>query len=94
MGQPNGLFPGQMHIIALMKSGLSILTAIALVLLLYVGSYFWAVRPIKVAWYPSKHVPVYRWGKKSKPFFAPLVWLDTSVRPEYWLEDLDANPSW
>jgi hypothetical protein len=77
-----------------MKSYLPILTAIALALLLYVGSYFWAVRPRAVVWSPGKHVPVYRWGAKSKPFFAPVVWLDTHVRPNYWHEDLDVNPSW
>ncbi len=77
-----------------MKSSLPILTAIALWLLLYAGSYFWAVRPREVVWHPSKHVPVYRWGKSSKPFFAPLLWLDTRVRPHYWMEDLDADPSW
>jgi hypothetical protein len=66
----------------------------ALLVVVYVGCYFWAVRPREVVWSPSKHVPTYRWGPNSKPLFAPLVWLDTKVRPEFWMENLDANPSW
>ena len=76
------------------KNCLPMLTVIAILLSLYIGSYFFAVRPREVVWYPSKHVPVYPWGQASKPVFAPLVWLDTHIRTDYWMEDLDANPSW
>ena len=77
-----------------MKNYVPALVAITLLLVMYLGSYFWAVRPREVAWYPSKHVPIYRWGQASKPVFAPLIWLDTHIRSDYWMEDLETDPSW
>ena len=77
-----------------MKNVPPVLIVIALLLLTYVGSYFLAVRPVEVVWLPGKHVPAYRWGDRSKPVFEPLFWLDTFIRPSYWHEDREINPSW
>jgi hypothetical protein len=77
-----------------MKNAPPILAAVTLLLLIYVGSYFWSVRPVEVVWLPGKHVPAYLWGDHSKLVFEPLFWLDTFIRPAYWYEDRDINPSW
>jgi hypothetical protein len=77
-----------------LKNAASAGLAVLLLLGIYIGCYFWTVRPVEVVWFQGKHVPRYRWGNKSKPAFAALVWIDTQIRPEYWHKNLDTDPSW